>query len=69
MQHQMTMNGKSDEFTREDIVALGKQFDIKRPSEVLDNVVSVFSGWGAMAKEYGVTKEQVTEITKKHRYL
>ena len=42
--HQMTLGGKTDNFTRELLIEAGKKFDIRRPGAVIDEVVDAFSG-------------------------
>jgi serine/threonine-protein kinase HipA len=66
-QHQMTLGGISDNFTRAHLVDVGVKFSIKHPSAVIDEVVDAFAKWSEIALQYGVAKEQVTEVHKKHR--
>jgi len=65
--HQMTLGGQSGDFTREMLINIGKQFDVKHPDVVLDEVVSVFAGWKDLANQYGVRKEQIEVVEKQHR--
>jgi hypothetical protein len=34
---------------------------------VLEEMADAFSGWGALAIQYGVKREQIAEVEKKHR--
>jgi len=66
-QHQMTLGGMSDNFSRAHLVDVGVKFSIKHPNAVIDEVVDAFAKWPEIALQYGVAKEQVTEVHKKHR--
>ena len=57
----------SDDFTRAVLIEAGNKFSIKHPAAVIDEVEEVFAGWGTLAKQYGVTREQIIEVSKKHR--
>jgi len=67
--HQMTVAGKSDGFTREMLIEVGKQFSIKHPGSVIDSAVEAFSSWEVIAQQYAVPAEQIAEVKKKHRLL
>lgn len=66
-QHQMTVGGKSDGFTRKLLVEIGEKFSIKHPGAVIDEVVAAFADWGRLASEYGVPAAQINEVGMKHR--
>ena len=65
----MTAAGKSDDFTYEELVDIGKQFDISKPHVIINNTVDVFSAWPAMAKEHGISAEQISHVSGMHRLL
>ena len=65
--HQMTLGGKTDNFTRELLVETGKKFDIRHPGAVVDQVIDAFAGWSALAGQYGVPTEQVAGIERRLR--
>jgi len=56
--HQLTLSGKRDNFTREDILDVGLKmigkFKRKEAEAILDNVVSVVSEWDSYSKQAGV---------------
>lgn len=62
--HQMTINGKTDEFTLEDFRACGASAGLKRgeAERILDEVVSVVSQWRRYADEAGVRSQQKEAI-------
>lgn len=68
-QHQMRFADKFNNFTAEDIIKVGEQFDIKSPKLILENIVHVFSGFAELATEYGVDDARILDITSKLRLL
>jgi len=68
--HQMTLNGKRDEFTRDDLLALGASVGIgRRGADVVDAVVEAMENWEDLAEAAGVPAEQVEEIRARFRML
>ena len=65
--HQMTLGGKSGEFTRALLLETGEKFSIKHPAAVIDETVQAFAGWGAIAAQYGVGRELIAEVEKRMR--
>lgn len=65
--HQMTLGGKSGDFTRALLLETGEKFSIKHPGAVIDEVIQAFAGWGALAAQHGVPSEQVSEVEKRLR--
>jgi serine/threonine-protein kinase HipA len=68
-QHQMSINGKRDDFTRSDLAALAAVAGIKKnkANELLDRVVDTFKDWPSVAKEVGIEEQRITAIGKKLR--
>lgn len=52
--HQMSLNGKRDNFTFEDLLTVGKRMDITGPEEIIERVVEVVSNWEKYAEDCGV---------------
>jgi serine/threonine-protein kinase HipA len=50
-QHQMTVAGHGDEFTRVELVTVGKKFDIHNPGKIIDETIEVFSKWLALGQQ------------------
>lgn len=65
--HQMTISGKRDEFTSEDLIVISKQYGIKGAKEILEEVITAVSQWTRFAKEAGVTSDLRRAISKTHR--
>jgi len=62
--HQMSIGGKRGGFVREDLLALARVADIKRPqaAEMLDEVLAAARRWGEFAGEAEVAEERVEAI-------
>ena len=52
--HQMTINGKRDNFTRQDLYAVASQFNVRKSAEIVDEVTEIASHWDGFARECGV---------------
>ena len=65
--HQMSVNGKRDEFKREDLLTVAEQFGIKRAAGVLREVADAVARWSKFASESGVNKALLGKIAKTHR--
>jgi len=61
-QHQMTINGKRDNFTREDLIVVGESISLSKPAEIIDEVISVVRDWPKFAKQAGVSDRFTAEI-------
>ena len=66
-QHQMCINGKRDNFTREDLITVGESISLRKPERVIDEVKQAVSQWPTFAKRAGLKKKTINNITKMHR--
>lgn len=66
-QHQMSIQGKRDNFKRSDLSEVGKQFGIKDANKILDTVVGVIRHWPEYAANAGVPRERIEKIGSTHR--
>ncbi len=60
--HQMTINGKRDGFTRDDLLAVGRSLGIHAPDRMLGEIVDVVARWPDYARETGVNPARAREI-------
>jgi len=65
--HQMSINGKRDDFTRADLLAVARQFGIKDGNDLVEQVTASVAGWPRYAKEAGVGNDQQKAIAQTHR--
>ena len=69
--HQMSMNGKTDDFTKEDFVVFGNTVSMKkgRALTILSEVEEAVSQWPKFAAQAGVDKAQIKQISAAHRHI
>ncbi len=67
--HQMSINGKRDNFFKEDLISVGKEMNIKSSDRIIDEIVEVVSSWPNYAKDAGVGASQIKSIGNAHRLL
>lgn len=60
--HQMSLNGKQDNFTFQDLVQTGNKVGINKPSEIVEKTVEVVSKWNEYAKDNGVKEIHAKQI-------
>jgi serine/threonine-protein kinase HipA len=59
LQHQMTIGGKADNFTLDDLVDFGKKFDVADPKAVIERTVDAFSGWATLGRLWKVAPKEI----------
>ena len=67
--HQMSVNGKRDEFTRTDLLTVAETFGIKDGTGLIEQVTTAVADWPRFAKEAGVPSDQQKVVGQTHRYL
>ena len=65
--HQMSLNGKRDDFTRDDLLAVARQFGIKRAANIIAEVGAAIANWNRFAKEAEVDRTLSRTIARSHR--
>lgn len=65
--HQSSINGKYDDFTKEDLLEIAKTFGIKKANSIIEEVVSAVSEWKKVATELDIPKERITYIYRNLR--
>ncbi|WPA90675.1 type II toxin-antitoxin system HipA family toxin [Providencia zhijiangensis] len=68
--HWMSLNGKRDDFTREDfysLIKLSPAFSKQKIDNIIDETLDVVSKWKKLAKEWDVPAELADEINKNLR--
>ena len=63
----MSIAGKRDHFTLDDLIAVGESISIPGPGEVIDEIAAAVSKWPEFAKASGVGNRLIAEITRNHR--
>jgi serine/threonine-protein kinase HipA len=65
--HQLSINGKRDEINKEDLLKVGKEMNIKKAKDIIDNVKDVISNWNIYAKDCNIPKSQIDSIASNHK--
>ena len=63
-QHQLSLNGKQDGFTRQDLLSVGERMGIRRCNEIVDEVTDVVCQWHSIAQDCGVRESHINEIKR-----
>jgi serine/threonine-protein kinase HipA len=66
-QHQLSLNGKRDGFTRQDLLDAGESISLTRPQEIIDAVNASVARWPEFAQQAGIDRQIVAEIARNHR--
>ena len=61
-QHQMSINGKFDDITRQDLLEFAKRNNIKGPDEIINRITEVSSRWPLLARECEVPQPMIDAI-------
>ncbi|NOU47464.1 MAG: type II toxin-antitoxin system HipA family toxin [Bacteroidales bacterium] len=62
--HQTSINGKYDNFTKDDLIDFAKKNGIKKPGSILEEVVSAVNQWPRIATEIDIPQEKINYINK-----
>jgi len=65
--HQMSINGKQDNFTRADLLAVADPHGIRDAENLIKKVATAVAAWPRFAKEAGVKSDQQKAISQSHR--
>ena len=65
--HQMSVNGKRDGFTKDDLLQVARSINVKKPDTVIGEVVAAVDQWRVVADECGVPPAQAAAIAATHR--
>ena len=60
----MSINGKWDDLTRGDLLAVANNVNIKQANLIIDQVVEAVSDWPQIAKNYGIPNRIIENIDK-----
>lgn len=60
--HQMSINGKFDDITRQDLLEFARHNNIKEATEIIDRIAEVSSRWPLLARECEVPQPMIDAI-------
>jgi serine/threonine-protein kinase HipA len=64
--HQMSINGKWDDYSQQDLLKFAASMSIKKPKEIIEQMSNVVSQWDTLAKENGLPNDQIKAISSTH---
>lgn len=67
--HQMSINLKQDNITREDLLTVAKNMNVKHAKEIIDQVCEAVSQWKSLAAQYEIPNDVVEMIEKSRCWL
>lgn len=62
--HQLSINGKRENITGEDLLKVGKEMNIKKAKEIVNRVKDVVNNWNNYAKDCNIPASQIAAIAK-----
>jgi serine/threonine-protein kinase HipA len=62
--HSMSINGKRSNITRNDLLTVAKNMNIKKANNIIDQIADVVSNWNNYAKRTSVNTALKKEISK-----
>lgn len=65
--HQLTINGKRDLFTLDDLLTIGHHINLPKPMDTIEEVANAVADWTAYSKQAGMTDKLIKEISAHHR--
>ena len=68
--HQMSINGKWDNITREDLLTVASEMNVKGAKRIIDQVVDAVAQWPRLAKEHSdIPQATIDLIGRTHVYV
>ena len=61
------VNGKASHITRRDFIQLGAAHDVRKPAEIIEQVVDAIANWDEHASANGISKSQAAMAQAQHR--
>ncbi len=65
--HQLSINAKRDEITKDDLLKVGKEMNIKKAKEIIEHIKNTVADWSTFAKSCGIPKSQIDEIARNQK--
>jgi hypothetical protein len=62
--HALSLNGKRENFTKEDLIVIGRSIRNKKAVEIIDEINEKVNNWNSYAAEAGVDKGKKEAIGK-----
>ena len=62
--YQLSLNGKRDNFVKEDLLQVALKADVKNAKEIIQQTIEVVSNWESYAKAIEIKPEHITSIQR-----
>jgi len=63
-QHQLSLVGKRDNYTKEDLISFGTNADIKNPKHIIEHILHIAHSWNQYADKTDVLKHHQKQIMR-----
>ncbi len=67
--HQLSVSGKRDEFTIDDLLKVGKENNIRNRKSIISDIVEVVSNWKQFAQNAEIEQDRIKDIESNHRII
>jgi serine/threonine-protein kinase HipA len=67
--HQMSINGKQDHFSKDDLLQVAHTMNIKSAKDIIEQITAVVAQWPAIAGTLGIPPNTIRSMTLTHRQL
>ena len=67
--HQMSINNKWDDITREDLLKVAYEMNIKKASKIIDQVVDAVAQWPSLAKSHSEIPQATIDYIESTRHF
>ncbi len=67
--HQMSINNKWDDITREDLLKVAYEMNIKKASKIIDQVVDAVAQWSSLAKSHSEIPQATIDYIESTRHF
>ena len=68
-QHNLSINGKRDNITRDDLMAVAKSMNVKKANTIINEISETVKNWNTFAEQVNVNEKLKREIGKAHLIL
>ena len=68
-QHNLSINGKRDNITREDLMVVAKSMNVKKANTIINEISETVKNWNTFAEQVNVNEKLKREIGKAHLIL
>ena len=68
-QHNLSINGKRKDITKDDVLLVAKSMNIKKANQIIQQINEAVGNWTTFAAEANVKNEFIEQISKSHLVL